>query len=47
MQAPAKRQKPNRKQKEKFLSSIFNTQMLKNLAQTPSFIEPSVNNQKQ
>ena len=47
MQAPAERQKPNRQQKEKYLSSIFNTQTLKILVQTPSYSEPSVNNQKQ
>ena len=47
MQAPAKRQKPNRQQKEKYLNLIFNTQTLTKLAQTPSYIKSSVNNQKQ
>ena len=47
MQAPAERQKPNRQQKEKYLNSIFNTQTLKDLVQTPSYIKTNVNNQKQ
>ena len=47
MQAPAERQKPKRQQKEKYLNSIFNTQTLKNLVETPSYIEPSVTNQRQ
>ena len=47
VQAPAERQKPNRQQKEKYLKSIFNTQTLKKLVQTPSYIKTSVNNQKQ
>ena len=47
MQASAERQKPNRQQKEKYLNSVFNTQTLKNLVQTASFIKSSVNNQKQ
>ena len=47
MQALAESQKPNRQQKEKYLNSIFNTQTLKNLVQIPSYIKPSINNQKQ
>ena len=47
VKVPAERQKLNRQQKEKYLNSIFNTQTLKNLVQTPSYINPSINNQKQ
>ena len=47
VKVPAERQKLNRQQKEKYLSSLFNTQTLKDLVQTPRYIKLSVKNQKQ
>ena len=46
VKVPAERQKLNRQQKEKYLNSIFNTQTLKNLVQTPRYVNLSVKNQK-
>ena len=47
VKVPAERQKLNRKQKEKYLNSVFNTQTLKSLVQTPRYIKLSIKNQKQ
>ena len=46
MKVPAERQKLNRQQKEKYLNSVFNTQTLKDLVQTPRYIKLSIKNQK-
>ena len=47
VKVPAERQKLNRQQKEKYLNSVFNTQTLKTLIQTPRYIKLSIKNQKQ
>ena len=47
VKVPAERQKLNRNQKEKYLNSVFNTQTLKSLVQTPRYIKLSIKNQKQ
>ena len=47
VKVPAERQKLNRQQKEKYLNSVFNTQTLKTLVQTPTYIKLSIKNQKQ
>ena len=47
VKVPAERQKLNRQQKEKYLNSVFNTQTLKTLVQTPRYIKLSIKNQKQ
>ena len=46
MKVSDERRKLNRQQKEKYLNSVYNTQTLKNLVQTPGYTKLSVTNQK-